>query len=380
MGAALPMTVAILLRGQSNANLFQAYGAAEQMRNEVRRDLGFDGRNGRVVLLGDQNVTMWGGVPFVYDRPDRPGYGPWLTGDPGPHWGIGTRERIFLDYLAKLPPELRHAPVLTVWMHNETDGYDFALTAQHWAQAVRYDAGLVRRILGPAPYLFVWVPANFPPENAAPLAALRTAQAIKQGMAGLAADAAFAAALGPQTGDLDMSGHDPAQGSAGNGGLHFSQEDAAILVHRIANCAANALAAYAKPGAPGFGGHLDCTGPVALRAWQDARQADVVHLRLTAPSGLAQLSPAAASGAGWRAVTPSYPSGVPAVAVTAEAPDTLALQFGQKLPPAARIYYGLGPGRIALGAGSGHGAAVYDREGMALTISPDGLPVSRRAD
>jgi len=371
----------ILLRGQSNAAIFEAHGAAEKLRAEVARDLGYDGVHDRVILFGDRQRSMWPGVPFVLGGPARPDQTPWLTGFPGPGWGIGARERIFLDYLAGLPAPLRHAPVLTLWMHNETDTYGFGLTAQNWAQAVRYDATLVRRVLGvtPAasPYLFVWVPANFPPENGYKPRVMQTAQAIKQGMALLAEDPGFNGHLGPQTGDLDMSGGEAAGGAGPAGGLHFSAADSAALVHRMANCAADAVAAYAKPDAPARGGALDCAGPVAVSAWQGGRVADVVHVRLALPRGvvLAPLAAAAASGAGWRVLSAAQPDGVAPVSVTLGGADDVALRFARGLGAGGTLYYGYGPGRIAKDGGPGQGAGLYGTDGIPMTTPPNGLPI-----
>ncbi len=372
MGVSLT-DISILVRGQSNAAIFMQDRAAEAMRLEVQNDLGFDGNSDHVILLGDRLRSMWPGVPFLLPIPRRFDEAPWLTGFPGPNWGVGGREQIFLDYLAALPAPIRHAPILTLWMHNESDTFAFGLTAQAWAQAVRYDASLVRRVLAqqPAttPYLFIWVPANYMPENSPPPALDHPAQTIKQGMALLAADPGFVALTGPQTGDLDMSGDDGVKG-----GLHLSKMDAATLVHRLANCAANALAAYAKPGAPA--GRLDCTGPVAIHAWQAALTPDVVHIRLSRPHILAPLSDAAAHGAGWCAISPAYPYGLAPISVSIDSLDDLALRFPQKIDASARIFYGYGAGRIALNFGAGHGAAVYDNNQTPLTASPNGLPIA----
>lgn len=357
----LPPTqdVNILLRGQSNAGYFDLLHGAQDMVARVQALLRARGVPGTVRLLGGLNKTEFSGAGFTI-ADDRA----WLDGAPGPDWSPGWREQALLDYLSALPPDIRRAPTITLWLHNETDELNPDLTPHVWTSAVRQDAAWVRARLGQGaattPYYFAWVPFYVPWDSALD----RRAQMIKQGMAELAADASFHAVLGPQTGDLDMNGTGDA--------MHMSRADADLLAARLArHLAALALRLKGDPR-----GAAAIEPPVFAATAAQAVGAGAVDVAVSGPIAV-PLSVAAAHGAGWSLVAPG--GGITAArSAAAVGPAALHISFGTAIPGGARLLYGYGHGRIAApGGGPGQGAAIYGPDGVALTAPWDGLALAR---
>lgn len=338
----------ILLRGQSNAGYFDLLQGAQDLTARVQALLRARGVPGTVHLLGGINKTEFSGAGFTIQDDRR-----WLLRD-GATWHPAWREQALLDYVASLPAAVRAAPTITLWLHNETDELDTALTPALWAGAVRADAGWVRARLGQAasssPYMFVWVPFWVPWDSALDA----RAQMIRQGMAALVADAGFHAVAGPQTGDLDMTGTGDR--------MHMNKADSAVLAARLAPYVA----------------------AVALRLHGDAAAAaallpapfDAVAARLAGPGQVAvrlsaapaPLADAAASGAGW-----SLRAGDARVAASAQrvAGEGVVLSF-PRVPAGARLFYAYGHGQM------GQRAAVYDAAGTALVGPVEGLDVEEK--
>ncbi len=372
------MDIGILLRGQSNAGYFNYYYAAEAVRTEVQRDLGFDGARDKVAIMAAFGKTLVSGAPFLCPPTEcSAGLEPWMHGAPGPDWSAGTYETRLLDYVGAQRAAAAAPVILTLWLHNEADVYDGRLSAAEWVSAVRADARLARSAfrLDPmhSPYMFVWVPAAFGAVSRDMAYIHRSAQAIKSGMAALEQDPAFHALAGPQTGDLDMS-----NGAPGYGYVHMTRQDTASLVHRVANCVANALRRYARPGSVAAETVLDCHGPVAEQARLDAHHPGkvTVAFHLEPGTGIQPLGSAAAKGAGWVAVSPDAARVLPAQSAGLVGRDEVALSFAQPLSAAWRVYYGYGIGRIAVANGPGEGSALYDTRGIPMTMSWAGLPLN----
>ncbi len=357
------------------------YEAAAKMRREVEADLGFDGVRDRIVLLGDAGKSIVSGSAFICPAAAcRIGTAPWMRGAPGPAWSPGRQEKIFMDYAAWARRSRPVATLLTLWLHNESDTYYHHISAAEWAGALRHDARLTRSALhmdaGHTPYMFVWVPAAFGPASARGAAIIGAAQAIKSGMRMLEDDPEFHALAGPQTGDLDMSNQAP-----GYGYMHMTRQDAVSLVHRAANCAANALRTYAHAGSAAAAHVLDCQGPVAARARCDGTDPDRVDVALSlAPAtSIGALGTAAASGAGWQAVAPGGHQTLAARSAELVSASAVRLRFPKPVGRGWRLYYGYGVGRIALDGGAGQGSALYDSAGIPMTLPPSGLAVERAA-
>ncbi len=363
------MDLTLLIRGQSNAQLFSQFHGPALVAERAQTLLGFDGTHDRIVVRGGPGVTEFGGTALQRGSDKMPPA--WIEGGP-PSWQPGRYEATLLAALRALPPEVRRAPTLTLWMHNESDSSDPWMTTARWVSAVRQDAAWVRQILGQSPattpYLFVWVPFDFDRSPRNTRFVDDGSQRIRAGMASLAADPGFNARLGPQTGDLDMD-----FGGAGPGGLHMSAADAQSLVDRLGRAVADAFAAYAKPGSPEARAR-QADSPRAVSARVADRAGGLVRVTLLSPDPLKPLSPAALRGAGWVVRGADGTVRVPS-SVRAEG-NGLVLAFGGPLPEPATLYYGYGHGRIDLADGPGRGAAIEDQRGLGLTSPYAGLPLT----
>ena len=354
------------------------YDAAEKVRLEVQRALGFDGTRDRIVLLGALGETAVSGSPFLCPAAQcAVGAEPWMRGAPGPGWSAGKQEGNFLRYAEETHLTFPVSVVLTLWLHNETDVYDRRISAAEWASAVKADARLTRSALhidpDHSPYMFVWVPAAFSPEVARSKDVGKSAQEIKSGMAMLEHDPDFNALAGPQTGDSDMS-----NGAPGYGYLHMTRDDASSLVHRISNCVADALQAYAHPGSFVTVHPLDCRGPVAKQAILDHQHPEkvLVSLHVARSDAIRPPGSAAAKGAGWSAVSPDGTETLDAVSANLVATSEVEVSFSKPLSAGWRVYYGYGVGRIAYQGGPGRGAALYDSAGIPMTVPSTGLALA----
>ncbi len=372
----MPLDLNILIRGQSNAAYFSNYHAGDVLAHAVSDLLGFDGRTATVTVLGGPGSTEQTSTALVWDQN---GVRAWMRRLPGQGWAANPLEARLLAYLSSLPASLRAAPTLTLWMHNETDSNNPAITRALWADALRADAGWVRAALGqgPAttPYLFAWIPFDI--SGGGPWLADedRQGQAMRLAMADLVADQSFHAVAAPQTGDLDMNGW-----GGRLGGMHVSVTDAMVLARRLARPIACAFLPYARPSAPVT--TLACdpavAGPQALRARLLPRGGVLVDVALAGRTALAPFGAAARQGAGWQARL-SDGRLVSAEGARPTGPATVALTFAADLPAGAVLYYGYGHGRISGADGKGAGAAIYDMDGLALVGPPQGLRIGDAA-
>ena len=392
------MQLNILLRGQSNSSIFDGYGGTEIIRRTLEYYLGYDGITNKVNLIGastpdkNGNLTMLGSTSFL----PTPGGGiTWLDssgpGSTGP-FTPGVMENSMLAHIASLPDDVRAAPTIILWMHNEGDADWAGQTTASWTDAVRYDASLVRAALGQSaattPYLFTDV-IPFDSDVAT------SVQSIKTGMEQLSADPDFNAGIATHTGDLNMD--NPANGLPDGrviyGGPHMDETDAMVLAGRISRTVANTFAQYALLGSPLAlsGGHVDATGPQAVSAQRAGDTVLLVKVVLdSASSRLEPLTAGAAAGLGWTVISGN--TVMSAVSAMLQPDGTLAIGFASELPDDSVLYYGYGTGRIAAGAadhtGSGYpgtgpgspgeGNSVYDDGGIPIWTQAAGLTVDNR--
>ncbi len=391
------MELNILLRGQSNAILFDQLGGYAAVQTDVNQLLGFDGVANSVTILGGATPDAEGDVTAVGATGLLPPVANhWLNlvnGDYTQGFTAGPIEQGLLNYIGDLPADERAAPTVVLYMQDESDAsIAGGETTAEWMAGVQYEAGLVRQAFGQTaatvPYLFVPVP--FDSDDAA------TMQAIRLGQEELAADPAFNGAVATHTGDLNMD--NPLNGlPAGDviyGGPHIDQQDADVLAARIAPSVADAFAQYALPGSPLAlaGGHVADSGPQAVRVdWVPAQPTQVIVTLQDDPSalGLEPLGAEAAAGLGW--TIRDGDSSIAATAAQELAGNQLLLTFAGAVPTdaAAQLFYDYGTGRLAVGAtthtgtgypgvgaGSpGEGNGIYDTDGLPAWASAAGVAI-----
>ncbi len=204
--------VNVLIRGQSNAQVFAGWGGGgaelehvleEKLGTDVHILASFETENG-------QN-TINSATRFM-------------------DWQQDGLQQGLIDFLDAQPESIKDNPTLTVWMHNEYDQQSMDLTTDQWVSAVREDAELVRAALGQdattTPYEFV--PIRYPYGG--------NFDAIGNGMEALSADIDFNADLSWSAQDAVMDG-DGFAGSShmGNGdaqaiGRELGEELSSVLV------------------------------------------------------------------------------------------------------------------------------------------------------
>jgi hypothetical protein len=406
------VNVNILLEGQSNAAYFRILGGADILKTRLEDALGFHDPGHTVTILGRLNTTIWGATSLVPSNAAAPDTA-WLSGDAATGWKDGAMQRSVVATLAQLPPHLRASPTVTVWLHNESDSANGALTQASWESAIRHcideQRAALRQTPATTPVDFVFVPFDFDPGRLERNGKSNKVQALAASFEHLAADPSFNAVVAAQIGDSDMDGTDPFKG-----GMHMNRDDVAQLADRLARTIGNQLWRDAVPGSPEARaqGKIPAFGPaVAAVSRNRTRQLEVSVVLDRGTHGLQPLSPAAADGAGWSIVD----GGKVDYAQSARMQDgKIVLSFPAGVPASgtARLYYGWGTGRIyphhkspgaairatsaatsgasmsaTMGASGGsmpgggekpgHGAAIYDDNGLPLRVPADGLPVPR---
>jgi hypothetical protein len=366
------MQLNVLLRGQSNAELFWQNGGLSSVQSQVEKLLGFDGTTNKVnVLVSDQGPgganTVDGGTAFLGD---------WMTNQNGT-WVPGNLENGLLSYIDGLSADVKAAPTAVVWIHSEYDSANPSLTTAGWTQAVQTDAADVRSALGQSatttPYVFV----SGLPYGTGEIDS--SGQAIKQGMANLAADPSFNGVIGAQANDLNMDAYNPTPG-----GPHMDAQDGAVLAPRIAAAVAEQYRQYAQPGSPMALGQVDSHGPEVLAAGPVAGNPDQMLLTIAADQtsgaggiGLnGQISATAASGVGWdvhRGDTVLHATGA---TVTDATHVVLSFADPVSYDGQSQLYYTYGYGRLAASNDAmGNGNAIYDQQGMPIFAPPSGVAV-----
>ena len=371
------MQLNVLLRGQSNAALVAMSQDWPAVAKQIETLLGFDGVTNTVNLLDRMNSsnndnTLVGGTSFVGDWV-QPLPGGWQTG-----WSDNTLETGIVRFINELPASEKAAPTAVVWLHNEYDSTNPDLTTAEWTSAVRFDAQQVRAALGQSaatvPYVFV---NAIPYGDSGSIDSVN--QAIKLGMAQLAADASFNAVVGVQADDLNMDGQFYGSGGVPGvyGGPHMSESDADLLDHRIALAVAQSLAAYALPSSPLALGQVDGFGPEAIGADRVATNEVLVTASLDHAALTPTLDADAAHGVGWSVLDAGQTIDATAAQVTGS--NEVLLTFGSPVPAdgTARLYYAYGYGRLGTGSTDpGQGNAIYDTQQMPIFTPAAGLPIT----
>ena len=205
--------VNVLIRGQSNALMFAAYGGAEVLERELEAKLGGDVHVLYAWDTEDNHNTMWSGTSFM-------------------DWDTDGQQHGLLNFIADLPADVKDNPTLTVWMHNEYDQNSMDLTTDQWIREVQTDAALVRAALGQTsattPYEFV--PIRYPYGG--------NLEAIQNGMERLSADAGFNADMSDAAWGARMDGGP----ETGSNGSHVGYEDAIDIGYALADELAPVLA------------------------------------------------------------------------------------------------------------------------------------------
>ena len=312
----------VVLRGQSNTYFPTLYGNLPKLKAAIEAQLGFDGVQQVVNVIGTHDNanganTEWPGTGMLTD---------WLTpvnGDYRNGWTANQQEIGLLNTIGQLPAAQRAAPTAIVWLHNENDSQNTNLTTAMWESAVRYEAGLVRGVLGQdaatVPYLFV----NAIPFPAQTAGVTRTQpiqnQAIRVGQAELTEDKAFNAGYAThQASDvnMDVDGHGITRQP---GSVHFDRADADLIFNRIALSVAEEFKASARPGSPMAlaGGDIDDDGPHVVRADRVAGAANqlLLTVEFDQATAIKALGSAAAAGTGW-SLRPDWSVGTSQVLAT----------------------------------------------------------------
>jgi hypothetical protein len=369
------MELNVLLRGQSNAAILDRSQGWSNLATQIQQFLGFDGTTNKINLLENDSDpsganTVVGGTAFVGDWLQPNGAG-WQAG-----WSNTSIENGLLTYINNMPADEKAAPTAVVWLHNEYDSTNPNLTTAEWESAVRDDAQQVRAAFGQSaatvPYVFV----NAIPYGSGAIDSVN--QAIKLGMADLAADPSFHAVVGVQADDVEMDGTAFNGGVAGvYGGPHMDEHDGELVGQRLARAIAQTFAAYAQPGSPVASGQFDAFGPEAVAAQPDGANQVLVTASLDNAALATSLSSDAANGVGWSILDGGQTLNATAAQVMGG--NQVLLTFGQPVPTdaSARLYYAYGYGRIATGSTDpGDGTAIYDTQQMPLWTPAAGLPLA----
>ena len=132
----------VLLRGQSNAQIFAGNGIYE-VEQQLEAELGV--KVNILAEFGTDTSTIHSGTAFL-------------------DWDTDGEQASLIRYLDAKPAAVRDNPTITVWMHNEYEQKGSA-SEEQWLNEVRADAALVRDSLGQTaettPYMFVPVPYNY---------------------------------------------------------------------------------------------------------------------------------------------------------------------------------------------------------------------------
>ena len=358
------MDLSIVLRGQSNAFLFNSQSGLAIVQQQVQKLLGFDGVTNKV----DISAYTQPGTALIPDPTFAATIPSWLSGSPQTGYTDGPLETGFLNQLAALPAAVKAAPTVFLYMQNEGDSSNPTLTTQQWEQGVEIEAAQARAVLGQSPattpYLFANVPFSWGTDS--------QNQAIKDGVQQLSQNPAFNAGVAANFGDSDMNW----EGGVDNG-PHMGANDIFQAALRIANTVADSFAPYALPGSPLSTGMVDWSGPQGVQASAGgaAGQVIVTVQPGTLSAGLVPLGSTAASGEGFVLSTPGGP--VNATGTTEVDSTHLAVTFGNTaINGSDTIYYDYGDGRLSDSSGNGYGTAIYDDKGLPLALPATGLAVN----
>jgi hypothetical protein len=357
------------------------------MGQQIAQQLGFTAvtYNGSYIdgKAGDPVVNIVA-EPYQTEYPGTGLLGGWLTpnGTYQNGWSANSTEENYLTALNKVAQSAPGTPTAILSLHNENDSDINSLDAAQWESAVEYQAGLARAVLGltpaEAPYLFVSpIPFDFAgsePQNN---------QAIAVGQQQLAADPTFdAKVVTLQSSDVTMN-HDGANGTA-----HLNVPDREAVYGRAALGIAQEFATSALAGSPialSSGNTIDSQGPQVVGIESNASNSTLGanQLLLTvsfdqATSLDAQLSAVAADGAGWSLRQSYMQATADATATSTQVIGTnqILLTFNGNVNANDRLFYAWGSLRLDENNETGNGNAIYDNNGLPLSVSAVGLPVA----
>jgi hypothetical protein len=382
-----PSKLNVVIEGQSNAAYFLIYGSGALVYC-LNYLLGFDGVHQTVQIIGGSGVTAWGGTSLIPYPPSIGANITWLGGS-YPNWTEGDLETSFVNYLKALPAATKALPTAIVWVHNENDSENPAITQAEWASAVAYNIGQARAALGKtaasAPVDFAYAPFDFAPGTMQAIGRSPEIQTLKAGFEALTAIPSFNAAMGAQVSDSNMDGP-PGGPAQPMGELHFDQSDINQLAWRLALTLSNHFCHYALPSSPQskyYRCYVDSVGMQAISAKQTGPSTLSVSFQAAYNGDALQpLSSMAAEGAGWVVVNGTQTVYAKAASLSG---NTVNLTFTGPLPSAAsgRLYYGWGTGRVSVQtsapipnqtvAGPGEGAAILDAAGLPVFTAAQGL-------
>lgn len=201
-------TLNILVRGQSNAQLFCDRGGAARLRDRLQAATG---RTVNVIYrygaAGDN--TIYSATAFL-------------------DWDTDGQQAALLRIYSGQPASRKTAPFVEIWMHNEYDQNNQSAVGSDWTTATwvgecRADATKVRQALGltAAQHLRYFVPIRY---------AYGDIKRIRDGMDQLAADASFNARVSMAAWSARMDGGP----EPGNNGSHIGDQDALDIGEALA--------------------------------------------------------------------------------------------------------------------------------------------------
>ncbi|MER2264955.1 SdrD B-like domain-containing protein [Methylobacterium oxalidis] len=380
-------TINVIIRGQSNTQYATDYGMNAVLKAQIEKLLGFDGVNQKVNIIAshsqaDGAATQWPGTGMLAD---------WLSpirGDYRNGWTANAQELGLLSAIGKMSAADKANPTAIVWLHNESDSLNANLTKDMWQSAVRYEAGLVRAMLGQdastTPYLFV-NPIPFP-DSGAPWEPVKN-QTIRVGMQELMEDKGFNAAYAShQSTDITMNA-DSTSPQRYTPWAHMNKTDAQTIYARIALSLAEEFKNSARPGSAvaQANGNIDDDGPQVIRAETIPGQSRQLLVTVKHDQADHLLSPSytASLGVGW-VLRSSYDAATPlATGAKAEIVDGthVRLTFDKDIPAGAQLFYAWGGAQLAINRygyvdSSGNGNALYDDQGMPIWADPRGVSVT----
>jgi hypothetical protein len=229
----------LLLRGQSNAQLFADTGGAQALTDKLEAATGY-----QVHLLASygpgDNHSIYAGTEFLTE---------WMNGTKA-----GPLEQSLLNYIRSQPADIKDNPTLELWMHNESDQkLSYAFSGADWKSVYEANHAMVEQAFGHA-VTTEFVPIRYNWGDIGPI------------LDGMKAAVANGSAAG-----IDMSAYDLAKMDWGGTANteHMSAGDAAVIADALAKDLIPLVTAMAKGAAtislPDFPA-TPPAGPVALEA------------------------------------------------------------------------------------------------------------------
>jgi len=228
----------LLLRGQSNAQIFADSGAAQALADKLEAATGY-----QVHLLaswaGDNN-SIYAGTEFLTQ---------WMNGTQA-----GPLEQSLLNFIRVQPADIKDNPTLELWMHNESDQkMSWSFSGNDWKSVYEANHALVEQAFGHA-VTTEFVPIRYNWGDIGP---------ILDGMKAAVADG--------QAAGIDMSAYNLAKMDYGGtpNTEHMSASDAAVIADALAKDLVplvKQIAAGAAPAPPPAAAAPPAVAPVALEA------------------------------------------------------------------------------------------------------------------